>query len=58
MTNADPVQDRIDELETEQDLAKALQSRALRLAVTFHHRAQAAAAELDDFINHLERDGR
>ncbi|MFD8222497.1 hypothetical protein ACFV2U_55030 [Streptomyces sp. NPDC059697] len=36
----------------------ALANRAVRLAVAFHYRAERAAADLDDFINHLERQGR
>lgn len=35
-----------------------LADRAVHLAVAFHYRAETAAAELDDFINHLERQGR
>ncbi|MEV6011993.1 hypothetical protein AB0M29_34945 [Streptomyces sp. NPDC051976] len=32
--------------------------RTLRLAVGFHRRAETAAAELDDCINYLKRNGR
>jgi hypothetical protein len=35
-----------------------LADRAVRLAVAFHHRADHAATDLDDFINHLERQDR
>lgn len=35
-----------------------LADRAVRLAVALHYRAERATADLDDFINHLERQGR
>lgn len=34
----------------------ALAKRAVFLALTLHERAEAAARELDDFINYLERE--
>jgi hypothetical protein len=35
-----------------------LADQAVRLAVVFHYRAERAERDLDDFINHLERQGR
>ena len=35
-----------------------LAGRTLRLAVSFHRRAETAAVELADFINRLERNAR
>uniref|UniRef100_UPI002F90C959 hypothetical protein n=1 Tax=Kitasatospora indigofera TaxID=67307 RepID=UPI002F90C959 len=68
MTGANPVHEHIDALGADQNAACDLLERAirlprhagrtLRLAVAFHRRAETAMADLDDFINHLERHGR
>jgi hypothetical protein len=35
-----------------------LADRAVRLALALHYRAEAAESALENFLNHLERDGR